>query len=56
MVGAAKGFGFARWFGWGGTWTLPAGTTPHIGLLSLGKASDDPPATSRFDYFHAYRP
>jgi beta-xylosidase len=42
---------------WGGTWTLPAGTEPRIGLLSLGKSNpDDPTATSRFDYFRVYRP
>ncbi len=42
---------------WGGTWTLPAGTEPRIGLLSLGKNNpDDPSATSRFDYFRVYRP
>ena len=42
---------------WGGTWTLPAGTQPRIGLLSLGKSNpDDPTATSRFDYFRVYRP
>jgi arabinan endo-1,5-alpha-L-arabinosidase len=41
---------------WGGTWTLPAGTTPRIGLLSLGKAPGDPAATAQFDYFRVYRP
>jgi beta-xylosidase len=42
---------------WGGTWTLPAGTTPRIGLISLGKQDpNDPSATSRFDYFRVYRP
>ena len=43
-------------FVWGGTWTLPAGTEPRIGLLSLGKAPNDPAATSRFDYFRVYTP
>ncbi len=42
---------------WGGTWTLPARTTPRIGLISLGKEDpNDPSATSRFDYFRVYRP
>jgi arabinan endo-1,5-alpha-L-arabinosidase len=42
---------------WGGTWTLPAGTRPRIGLISLGKDPNDPfRATSRFDYFRVYRP
>jgi len=42
---------------WGGTWTLPAGTEPRIGLISLGKQDpDDPSATSKFDYFRVYRP
>ena len=42
---------------WGGTWTLPAGTTPRIGLISLGKQDpDDPSATARFDYFRVYKP
>jgi hypothetical protein len=49
---------------WGGTWTLPAGTRPRIGLISLGKQApdddpatpDDPSATARFDYFRVYQP
>ena len=42
---------------WGGTWTLPAGTTPRIGLISLGKRDqNDPSATARFDYFRVYKP
>jgi arabinan endo-1,5-alpha-L-arabinosidase len=41
---------------WGGVWTLPAGTNPQIGLISLGRAPDDPVATSEFDYFRVYRP
>ena len=41
---------------WGGTWTLPAGTESRIGLLSLGRAQNDPAVTSRFDYFRVYRP
>jgi GH43 family beta-xylosidase len=45
-----------RWI-WGGTWTLPEGTDPRIGLISLGKQDpDDPSATSQFDYFRVYRP
>ena len=43
-------------FAWCGTWTLPADTEPRIGLLSLGRAPNDPPATSRFDYFRVYTP
>jgi arabinan endo-1,5-alpha-L-arabinosidase len=38
---------------WGGTWTLPAGRTPRIGLISHG--GDNPPATARFDYVRVYR-
>lgn len=41
---------------WGGVWTLPADTNPRIGLLSLGKASNDPAATAEFDYFRVYQP
>ena len=42
---------------WGGTWTLPVGTEPRIGLISLGKKDpEDPSATSQFDYFRVYRP
>lgn len=41
---------------WGGTWTLPAGTQPRIGLLSLGKSTAGAAATSEFDYFRVYRP
>lgn len=40
----------------GSAWTLPAGTESKIGLLSLGKAPNDPAATSRFDYFRVYAP
>jgi beta-xylosidase len=41
---------------WGGTWTLPAGTEPRIGLVSHGAgASDAPPATARFDYVRITR-
>jgi len=39
---------------WGGTWTLPAGTEPRIGLISHG--GDTPQSTSEFDYFRVYRP
>ena len=44
-------------FVWGGTWTLPAGEEPRIGLISHGKNGDNPsapPATSVFDYFRVY--
>jgi len=34
---------------WGGTWTLPAGPTPRIGLVSHG--GNVPPVTAAFDYF-----
>ncbi len=34
---------------WGGTWTLPAGPAPRIGLVSHG--GNVPPATAMFDYF-----
>ncbi len=41
----------------GGTWTLPAGTDPRIGLISHGKRDpNDPSATSEFDYFRVYTP
>jgi hypothetical protein len=36
---------------WGGVWTLPADTTPRIGLISLNA----PGATARFDYFRTLR-
>ena len=39
---------------WDGTWTLQADAELRIGLLSLGRAPNDPPATSRFDYFRVY--
>jgi len=39
---------------WGGTWTLPAGTTPRVGLVSHG--GNQPPATARFGYFRVYTP
>ncbi len=39
----------------GGTWTLPAGTTVKVGLVSQGAggpaSADAPPATASFDYF-----
>ena len=45
-----------RWI-WGGTWTLPTGTTPRIGLISLGKDPKDSfQATAKFDYFRVYQP
>lgn len=40
---------------WGGTWTLPAGAEPRIGLISLGKNPNDAAATAEFDYFRVYR-
>jgi hypothetical protein len=43
--------------GVGGTWTLPKGATPRIGLISPGKQDpNDASATARFDYFRVYRP
>ncbi|HEY3629799.1 MAG TPA: family 43 glycosylhydrolase [Jatrophihabitantaceae bacterium] len=38
---------------WGGTWTLPAGTTPRIGLVSQG--GNNPAVTAGFDYVRIYR-
>jgi arabinan endo-1,5-alpha-L-arabinosidase len=37
---------------WGGVWTLPADTTPRIGLVSMGGSG----ATAEFDYLRVYRP
>jgi arabinan endo-1,5-alpha-L-arabinosidase len=37
---------------WGGVWTLPAETTPRIGLVSMGGAG----ATADFRYFRVHRP
>jgi hypothetical protein len=34
---------------WGGTWTLPAGPTPRIGLIAHG--GNVPPVNAAFDYF-----
>jgi hypothetical protein len=45
-----------RTWTWGGSWTLPAGATPRIGLVSHGANPADPPATARFDYFRVSRP
>jgi arabinan endo-1,5-alpha-L-arabinosidase len=39
-----------RTWTWGGTWTLPAGSTARVGLVSHGANPADPPATARFDY------
>jgi arabinan endo-1,5-alpha-L-arabinosidase len=36
----------------GGVWTLPAGTTPRIGVISMGGSG----ATAEFDYVRTYRP
>ena len=44
-----------RNFTWGGVWTLPAGTEPRIGLVSLGWNGTDPRATSVFDGFRVFR-
>ena len=52
MSAVVKMLGLGRRF----AWTLPASTRPRIGLLSLGKAPDDPAATAQFDYFRVYRP
>jgi arabinan endo-1,5-alpha-L-arabinosidase len=41
-----------RHWTWGGVWTLPAGTTPRIGLISHGGSG----AVAEFDYFRIYRP
>ena len=41
-----------RHWTWGGVWTLPAGTSPRIGLVSHGGAG----AVAEFDYFRLYRP
>jgi arabinan endo-1,5-alpha-L-arabinosidase len=35
----------------GGVWTLPGGTQPRIGLISMGGSG----ATARFDWFRVYR-
>jgi hypothetical protein len=37
---------------WSGTWTLPAGTRPRIGLISHGGAG----AVAEFDYIRIYQP
>jgi arabinan endo-1,5-alpha-L-arabinosidase len=41
-----------RHWTWGGVWTLPAGTSPGIGLVSHGGAG----ATAEFDYFRVHQP
>ena len=41
-----------RHWTWGGVWTLPAGTTPRIGLISHGGAG----ATAEFDYLRIHQP
>jgi beta-xylosidase len=41
-----------RWT-WGGVWTLPADTTPRIGLVAHGGA--EPAVTAQFDYFRFSR-
>lgn len=38
-----------RTWTWGGTWTLPAGPTPRIGLVSHG--GNVPPVTAHVDWF-----
>ena len=35
---------------------LLARTETRVGPLSLGRTTNDPAATSRFDYFRVYRP
>jgi beta-xylosidase len=49
----------AHWI-WGGSWTLPAGTNPRIGLVSHGAggpgAETVPPAIAQFDYVRIHRP
>jgi beta-xylosidase len=42
-----------RHWTWGGVWTLPADTTPRIGLIAHGGA--EPPVTASFDYLRFYR-
>ncbi|MFL6129857.1 MAG: family 43 glycosylhydrolase [Mycobacteriales bacterium] len=37
---------------WGGVWTMPAGASPRIGLVSHGGAG----ATAQFAYFRVHRP
>jgi beta-xylosidase len=41
-----------RWT-WGGVWTMPADTTPRIGLVAHGGAN--PPVTASFDYLRFSR-
>jgi arabinan endo-1,5-alpha-L-arabinosidase len=41
-----------RHWTWGGVWTLPAGTSPRIGLVAHGGAG----ATAEFDYFRVHQP
>jgi arabinan endo-1,5-alpha-L-arabinosidase len=45
---------------WGLTWTLPAGTTPQVGLVSQGSQPETTeefgPALATFDYFRVSRP
>ncbi|WP_163504714.1 family 43 glycosylhydrolase [Fodinicola acaciae] len=44
---------------WGATWTMPAGTTPQIGLVSQGSTPTAEAtygkALAQFDYFRVYR-
>lgn len=42
-----------RTWTWGGVWTLPAGTTPRIGLVAHGGA--EPPVVATFDYLRFSR-
>jgi hypothetical protein len=42
-----------RHWTWGGVWTLPAGSTPRIGLVAHGGAQ--PPVTAHFDYLRFHR-
>ncbi|MEU8815677.1 family 43 glycosylhydrolase [Actinoplanes sp. NPDC048796] len=41
-----------RWT-WGGTWTLPADSSPRLGLVAHGGA--EPAVTASFDYLRFYR-
>jgi arabinan endo-1,5-alpha-L-arabinosidase len=42
-----------RHWTWGGVWTLPADTTPRIGLVAHGGA--EPAVTASFDYLRFSR-
>jgi hypothetical protein len=42
-----------RHWTWGGVWTLPADTSPRIGLVAHGGAA--PPVTATFEYLRVHR-